>query len=271
MSAKSVIDETFARLRERRQTAFMPFLTAGDPDLETSRRLILSLAAAGADLVEVGIPFSDPIADGPTIQQANERSLAGGTTVAGVLELVAAVRRESPIPLLLMGSYNPIFVYGVEAFCNAAAAAGASGLIVPDLLPDRAEELVAPARAAGLDTIFLVAPTSPPDRLALAGRVSSGFVYAVSLTGVTGERDQLPEELAGFLARVREAIELPLCVGFGISTPAMARDVAVHADGVIVGSAVVKRVAAAVASGDDPCPAVAAFVGEMVAALRGAV
>jgi tryptophan synthase alpha chain len=264
----SRIDETFARLREEGRAAFMPFVTAGDPDLGVTRRVLLAMARAGADLIEVGIPFSDSIADGPTIQQANLRALRAGTTLAGVLETVRSVRAETDVPLVLMGSYNPVFVHGVEAFCREAAAAGADGLIIPDLLVDDAEELVRPARAAGLDTIFLVAPTSTDARLRRVAAAASGFVYAVSLTGVTGERQELAADLNDFLDRVRAAVSLPVAVGFGISTPAMAAQAARHADGVIIGSAIVKRLAAAAAAGEDPAAAAAAFVGEVSGALR---
>ncbi|MBN1256664.1 MAG: tryptophan synthase subunit alpha [Planctomycetes bacterium] len=263
----SRIEKTFRNLKTEGRTAFMPFLTAGDPDLETTRKLILAMAESGADLIELGIPFSDPLADGPTIQLANERALAAGTTVTGVLEMLKQVRADSEIPILLMGSYNPIFVYGPEKFCRDAAAAGADGLIIPDLPPDTASELTHPAQACGLDPIFLIAPTSTEERLRLVAAESKGFVYAVSLTGVTGERQELPPELAVFIERARQAISLPIAVGFGISTPQMAREVGKYADGVIIGSAMVKRIAAAVAEGSDPCEAVAAFVREISFAL----
>ncbi|MFH0911290.1 MAG: tryptophan synthase subunit alpha [Planctomycetota bacterium] len=263
----SRIRETFARLQAAGRAAFMPYLTAGDPDLDTTRRLVLAMEAAGANLVEVGIPFSDSIADGPTIQLANERALARGANVRGVLEMVRALRRESEIPVLLMGSYNPVFIYGTAAFCRDAAAAGADGLIIPDLLPDEAEELSTPARTLGLDTVFLIAPTSTEERLRLVARESRGFVYAVSLTGVTGERKTLPPDLAEFLDRAKKVIALPIAVGFGIATPEMAREVARHAAGVIVGSAIVKRIRAACERGEDPCGPVAEFVRSMTGAL----
>jgi len=267
----SRIEESFARLKAEGRAAFMPFLAAGDPDLSTTRRLVAAMAGAGADLVEIGIPFSDPIADGPTIQQANERALAAGTKVRDVLGMVADLRREIEIPMLLMGSYNPVYIYGVEDFCRAAAQAGADGLILPDLPPDEAEELTGPAEAAGLDTVFLVAPTSTDERLRLAGRASRGFVYVVSLTGVTGERDRVAADLAEFLVRARQHIRLPLAVGFGISTPQMAREVGRQAEGVIIGSAIVKRIAAACEAGRDPVPDVEAFVREVAGAIRGNV
>jgi tryptophan synthase alpha chain len=260
MATSNRIDRRFADLRAAGRTAFMPFLTAGDPDLETTARLIPALEAAGADLVELGIPFSDSIADGPTIQLANQRSLEGGTSVRGVLETVRTVRRTSEIPILLMGSFNPLVVYGVERFCTDAAAAGADGLIIADCPPDSASDLLEPAREHGLATVFLAAPTSSPERLELVARTTTGFLYAVSLTGVTGEREALPEELGEFVRTLKGPTETPVCVGFGISSPEMAREVARDADGVIVGSAIVKRIAAAAREGTDPCEAVASFV-----------
>lgn len=265
----SRIAAKFSELKENNRAAFMPFLTAGDPDIDTSRRLVLAMEAAGADLVEIGIPFSDPMADGPTIQQANQRALDRGVTVRDVLRLVSEIRKESEIPIMLMGSYNPVFVYGVEDFCRDAAAAGADGLILPELLPEMAEELLGPARDAGLDTVFLIAPTSTDERLKLVSEKSTGFVYAVSLTGVTGEREALPEELSGFLKRAKQFIDLPIAVGFGISTPEMAKGVASQAEGVIIGSAIVKRIAAACAEGADPCGPVGEFVRSISEVLRG--
>ncbi|MHC4886522.1 MAG: tryptophan synthase subunit alpha [Planctomycetota bacterium] len=263
------IDDTFASLKAAGRAAFMPYLTAGDPDLETTRRLILGMAEAGADLIEVGVPFSDPVADGPTIQKANERALAAGTTLNGILEMIAKVRTECQVPILLMGSFNPIFVRGCERFCEDAAAAGVDGLIVPDLLPDRAEELSDPATKVGIHNIFLVAPTSTEERLELVAKRSSGFVYAVSLTGVTAERNALPPELGSFVERARTKIDLPIAVGFGISTPEMASEVGQLADGVIIGSGIVKRVAEACEAGQDPVPPVTQFVATIHGALVG--
>jgi len=264
----SRIQATFQRLKEPGRAAFMPYVVGGDPDLETSRRILLSLEAAGADLVEIGIPFSDPLADGPTNQLGAERALKAGATLSGILDLVRDVRRESSLPILLMGYCNPFFRYGLEAFCQDASAAGADGLIIPDLPPDNAVEIRSHADACGLDTVFLIAPTSTPARLELVAREASGFVYAVSLTGVTGALTELPPELAAFVARAREHIDLPICVGFGISTPAMARQVGSLADGVIVGSAIVRRIGEAAAAGRDSVPEVEALVAGMAAVLR---
>jgi tryptophan synthase alpha chain len=263
----SRIAETFLQLKAQHRTAFMPYLMAGDPDLETTRRLILAMERAGANLIELGIPFSDPLADGPTNQLAAERARKSGTTLESIFNMLRELRRESEIPVLLMGYYNPFYHYGLERFCRDAADAGADGLIIPDLQPDDAEEIRPHADAAGLDTVFLIAPTSNQDRLARVAKESRGFVYAVSLTGVTGARDALPPELGSFLERARKTIDLPIAVGFGIGTPAMARDVGAIADGVIVGSAIVKRIAAAAEKGEDPAPPVADFVKSMAEAL----
>ncbi len=262
------LEDAFARAKGERRAAFMPYLVGGDPDPEISRRLILAMAEAGADIVELGIPFSDPMADGPTNQLAAMRALKSGTTLAKVLELVRAVRRDSQIPINLMGYLNPFHRYGLERFCLDAAAAGADGLIIPDLQPDDAGEICPYADAAGLATVFLIAPTSTTSRLELVARAGSGFVYAVSLTGVTGERQALPEELESFLTRARGTIQRPLAVGFGISTPEMAQAVGRIADGVIVGSAIVRRIQEAVESGNDPVDAVAQFVASVTAALK---
>ncbi len=263
----SRITSTFTELKQQNRTAFMPYLVAGDPDMDTTRRLILAMERSGANLIELGIPFSDPMADGPTNQLAAERALKAGATLTNTLAMLKELRRESAIPVMLMGYYNPFFRYGLEKFCCDAAGAGADGLIIPDLQPDDADEIRPHANAVDLDTVFLVAPTSTPERLELVERESRGFVYAVSLTGVTGARDSLPPELAGFIAGARRIISLPICVGFGISTPEMAAEVAKIADGVIVGSAIVKRIAGAVDAGTDPVPAVAEFVASMTAGL----
>ncbi len=263
------ITDTFAACRAEGRAAFMPYIVAGDPDLETTARLLPALEAAGADLIELGIPFSDPLADGPTNQKGSERALRSGTTLAGVLGTLKAARAAGlSVPVNLMGYYNPFFHYGVERLMRDAAEAGADGFIIPDLQPDDAEEVATLAEAEGLATIFLIAPTSTDARLEKVGRASRGFVYAVSLTGVTGARDSLPPELGSFLERARRFTDLPIGVGFGISTPEMARGVGALADGVIVGSAIVRRVGEAAEAGEDPVPSVADFVRSLAGALR---
>lgn len=235
------IRSTFERTRRERRVALMPYLPVGYPDLETTLALAPALAAAGADLFELGVPYSDPQADGATLQRATHRALENGVTPRRCLEVAAEVRRSVDVPLLLMSYYNPVLRFGNVAFCQAAAAAGVDGLIVPDLPPEEAGELREAARAAGLDLIFLVAPTSTDERLRIVAEAASGFIYCVSLAGVTGARAQLSAGLADYLARVRRFTDLPLAVGFGISRPEHVREVGQHADGAIVASALVDR------------------------------
>jgi tryptophan synthase alpha chain len=253
----SRITHVFDRLRQAHRTALMPYVTIGHPTPDITPDLVAALIDGGADLVELGIPFSDPLADGATIQQATQVALQHGTTMESCLDTVAEIRQRGiDVPLVLMGYYNPIFQRGVEAFCDAAATAGADGLIVPDLPPEEAVDLRLACRANGLDLIFLLSPTSDDSRVRRIVELSSGFVYLVSLTGVTGARDQLPADLEAFVQRVRQATELPLAVGFGIGSPEEAHRVAQVADGVIVGSAIVQRAAAS----DEPVQAVREFV-----------
>lgn len=256
----SRIRNTFNRLRKKNETALIPYIMAGDPDLATTMTLIVEMEKAGCDIIELGAPFSDPLADGPTIQKAALRSLANHTGIGNVLELVADVRKTSKIPLILMTYYNLIFRYGEERFVSDAAAAGLDGMILPDLPPDEAGPLMASAKKAGIDTVFLLAPTSTDDRVRLVTRVSQGFVYYVSLTGVTGAREGVQSSVKDSLARIRQATDKPIGVGFGISTPDQAAQVA-HwgADGVIVGSALVKVIEENIGS-PELVPKAAAFV-----------
>jgi tryptophan synthase alpha chain len=237
----SRIKSTFNRLKKKNETALIPYIMAGDPDLAATRTLVLELEKAGADIIELGAPFSDPLADGPTIQKAAIRSLANSTSISDVFGLVSDVRKESNIPLVIMTYYNLIFHYGEERFVEDAASAGLDGVILPDLPPEEAGSLISVAKKAGLDTIFLVAPTSTEERIRLVCRVSQGFVYYVSLTGVTGARAGVSGSIGESLARIKAATAKPVCVGFGISTPDQAAQVAAWgAHGVIVGSALVK-------------------------------
>jgi len=238
----SRLDDVFDKVREENRVALMPFLTAGDPTLEHTGRYILEMEKNGADIVELGIPFSDPLADGPTIQRSSQRALAGGVTLAGILDFLRNLRRKTSLPVVLMGYYNPIFHYGVSSFVETAKGAGADGLIVPDLPPEEAGELIAAARQADLDTVFLLAPTSTPERIRKIAEVSRGFIYYVSLTGVTGARKELAAGIERSIERIRKATPLPVCIGFGISSPEHVKRVRSCADGVIVGSAVVERI-----------------------------
>ena len=233
------IDKKFQELRDRGASAFMPYLCAGDPTPELTAKLLLTLEAAGADLIELGVPFSDPIADGPTIQRASERALTHGISLQQILEIVTSIRPQTDIPIALMSYYNPIFRMGEEAFCKAAQDAGVDGVIVPDLPPEEAQQLLEIAPRYNLATIFLVAPTSPPERMQLIASVSTGFIYCVSVTGVTGARAMLSDEVAPMITELRKHTDKPISVGFGVSTPEQATQVAQIADGVIVGSAIV--------------------------------
>jgi tryptophan synthase alpha chain len=237
----SRIKNTFNRLKKKNETALIPYIMAGDPDLATTKTLVLEMGKAGCDIIELGAPFSDPLADGPTIQKAAIRSLKNHTSIADVLGLIADVRKSSRIPLILMTYYNLIFKYGEERFVNDAAAAGLDGVILPDLPPEEAGTLIPAAKKRGLDTIFLLAPTSTEERIKLVSKVSQGFIYYVSLTGVTGAKLAARNSIKDSLTKIKAATDKPVAVGFGISTPDQAAQVALEgADGVIVGSALVK-------------------------------
>ncbi|TGU71085.1 tryptophan synthase subunit alpha [Geomonas terrae] len=234
------IADRFAALKAKGEKGLVTFITAGDPDLATTEQVVLELEKAGADLIELGVPFSDPMADGPTIQLSSDRALASGTTLPGILELVARLRGKTQIPIVLMGYFNPIFTYGAERFACDAAKAGVDALLVVDLPPEEAPELKEHTDRCGLDLIFLLTPTSDAERVASVARQGSGFIYYVSVTGVTGARSAVADTLAERVTSVRDALSLPLVVGFGISTPEQAGQVAQVADGVVVGSALVK-------------------------------
>ena len=243
------IAAAFARAREQGRVALIPYVMAGYPDLATSEELAVALCRAGADLIELGMPFSDPLADGVTIQAAAQRSLDQGTTLAATLALAGRISRQVSTPVALMGYYNPIYRFELDRFCAEAAAAGVRGVIVPDLPPEEAEPLWTEARRSGIEMIFLVSPTSTQQRIErvaeIAGRTGGGFIYCVSLSGVTGARDRLPEQLAAFIGRVRSATQLPLAVGFGVSRPEHVAEIGAVADGAVVASALLNAVDAA--------------------------
>ncbi len=236
------ITDTFAALRVRRQAALIPYITAGDPDLETTFALVHELARQGADMIELGVPFSDPMADGPTHQRAAERALQSGTSLAGILALVQRLRQSLGLPLILFSYYNPIFRYGVRRFAGDARAAGVDGVLCVDLPPEEANELKRETDEHDLDLIFLLAPTSSVDRAAAVLSHARGFVYYVSVTGVTGARASLPADLSPMVRRLRAISSVPVGVGFGISSPQHAAEVARIADAVIVGSAISQRI-----------------------------
>jgi tryptophan synthase alpha chain len=236
------IEKRFAELRSAGKKAFIPYLTAGDPSLDITRDLILALEKAGADVIELGVPFSDPIADGPVIQRATERALQNGVTLQGVLELGKNIRRESDIPLVLFSYFNPLLNHGLEKLARDAAGAGFDGVLATDLTVEESEVFTRTMQSAGLNTVFLVAPTSSPERMKKIARASTGFLYAVSRTGVTGETQELASDLKQFLQTLRTRTTSPIAVGFGISRPEHVRAVWQEADGAIVGSSIVKEV-----------------------------
>jgi tryptophan synthase alpha chain len=263
----SRLGKRLEELRARGETALVCYVVAGDPNLERTAEIVLALDAAGVDAIELGIPFSDPLADGPSIQAASQRALANGVTVGQVFEAVRAIRQRSDIPIVLMTYFNPTLQYGVERFAQDAAAAGVDGAIQTDLTPEEAGEWIAAARAAGLDTVFLLAPTSTDDRIRVVSELSTGFIYCVSRTGVTGARQDVPSELPALIARVRERTHTPVCVGFGVSKPEHVRRIGEIADGAVVGSALVDTIAR---HGDSPAllEEVRAFAASLKAATK---
>lgn len=266
------IGKAFAHAAREGRAALVVFVEAGDPDLDTTARLLPALAVAGADVIELGIPFSDPIADGPVIQRASERALASGTTLAATLDLLARLRHEGlEAAVVLFGYANPVVAMGEEAFARRAKGAGADGVLLTDVPSEEAGAFVRPLRKEGIDVVSLVAPTSPDERLRKAGALSRGFLYLVSRTGVTGARPELAEGLVELIGRVKaQAPRRPLAVGFGISTAEQAAAVARLAEGVVVGSALVSAMEDAVREGVDPVVAAAAQVRTLAAAMRRA-
>jgi len=238
----SRLDATFARLRARGERALVAYVMAGDPSLADTRRLVIEAERRGADVIELGVPFSDPLADGPVVQRAGTRALAAGTSLPRVLEMLAALRPQVSLPIALMTYYNPLLAFGLTSFAKTAVDAGADAVIVPDLPYEESEPLRAQAEATGLDLVQFVAPTSTPARAKAIARVARGFIYVVSLTGVTGERRELPKELESQMRTLRLVTTRPLCVGFGLSTTDQVAAVGRLADGVIVGSAIVRKI-----------------------------
>lgn len=236
------IAKKFDELKRAERKAFIPYLTAGDPDLAATEALVLALAEAGADVIELGVPFSDPMADGPVIQRASERALKSPVGVADILPMVERVRQKSDVPLLLFTYFNPLLQFAREGLGAKLKAAGLDGVLVTDLIPEEAASFVAEIRAAELDTVFLVAPTSTDERIKLIAEHSSGFIYVVARTGVTGMRASVATEVETLVARVRQVSTLPVAVGFGISQPEQVRDVWRYADGAVVGTRIVLEI-----------------------------
>ncbi len=261
------ITRKFRELRARGEAALIPFVVAGDPDLGRSKQIVRELEARGADLIELGMPFSDPMADGPANQRAMARGLAAGASLSAIMALVTELRTESQIPLILFGYFNPVLHYGCERFCADAAKAGVDGLLIVDLPPEEARELARPAAASGLDLIYLLAPTTPLERSRRIARAARGFLYYVSVTGVTGARASLALDLEQHVREFRTVTDLPIGVGFGISTPDQARQVAMFADAVVVGSALSTLIESH-ASSPDLVEVVGNVAGAMKAAMR---
>lgn len=236
----SRIADKFAELKIKRGKALIAFITAGDPDLAFTSEVIPVMEKSGADIIELGVPFSDPMADGPTIQKSSERALAAGTTLAAILAMVKSVRKVSQVPIILMGYFNPVYRYGFRKFIGDAVAAGVDGVLLVDLPPEEAADFKAEADRKGLDVIFLLTPTSDDKRIEKVARLGSGFLYYVSVTGVTGARKGVAESVLTAARKIRKQLDLPLAVGFGIADPHEAGRVATVADGVVVGSALVK-------------------------------
>ena len=279
-AANPIVPETrigrrFEALKSEGRSGLITFVTAGDPELEVSREILFGLPAAGADLIELGMPFSDPMADGPAIQASSLRALKSGMTLKKTLKLVADFRaRDDATPVVLMGYYNPIYVYGTEPFLADAKAAGVDGLIVVDLPPEEVDELWKPARAQGIDIVFLTAPTSDDERLPKIVERASGFVYYVSITGITGTKSAAAADVEKAVRRIRRHTDLPIGVGFGIRTPDQAAEIAAVADAAVVGSALVDIVAANLDKDGKAEPGLAgkllSLVGDLAAGVRGA-
>ena len=269
---RQTIRSTFDHLRSKGQIALTPFIPAGYPDLETTAAVLPALEAAGANLIEVGIPFSDPVADGPTIQAAFTAALAKKLKVADVFRTIAAVRPNMSIPLVAMVSYSVVFRYGLKRFCDDAKQSGFDGLILPDLPPPEAQTVCGTVRGAGLDTVLLVAPSTSPERKREIATLSSGFVYYLSVAGITGERDRFPADLRQNVAELKQLTDTPVCVGFGIHKPEQVAELAGVADGAIVGSAFVKRIPAGGQSmPEETAEATAQYCRELLSLVRGQV
>lgn len=261
------IEAKFSELKAKGQKAFIAFITAGDPDLRTTEKLVFALEGAGVDIIELGVPFSDPLADGPVIQASYHRALGRGTTVKKILQTIKRIRKVTSIPLALMSSYNPILRFGESRFVKACVEAGVDGLIIPDLPPEEAESLRREAYKRGVAVIFFVAPTTRDERIKANTAASSGFVYYVSLTGTTGSQKAVARSVVEKIRHIKHYTKKPVCAGFGISTPQQVREIGRAADGVIVGSAIVKVIASQ-ESGRGLMIPVARYVSSLTKALR---
>lgn len=236
------IEKKFKQLRRENKKAFITFITAGYPDLAVTEKLVLEFSRIGVDIIELGVPFSDPLADGPVIQEASETALKNKVHLGEILNLAKRLRKKTEIPICLMSYYNPIFCFGEANFARQAAQCGVDGIIIPDLPPEEAKSLIRLADKAGLNSIFFLAPTSTAQRIELVSKVCSGFIYYVSLTGVTGPREQLPGDVDKHIREIKKVTDTPVCVGFGVSHPQQVKDICKFADGVIIGSAIIRKI-----------------------------
>jgi tryptophan synthase alpha chain len=262
------IDKRLKELRRSGKKAFIAYITTGDPNMRATEMIIRELDRSGVDILELGVPFSDPIADGPTIQAASERALRNRINIKSILDLVKKIRKRTDMPIALMTYYNPIYRYGVERFVSSAKSSGVDGVIIPDLPPEEASRLITSSRREDFCSVFLLSPTSSAKRINLVGTASRGFIYYVSLTGVTGARKKLSTEIAANVRRIKAATNKPVCVGFGVSTPAQARTIAKIADGVIVGSALIKVIEKNLRS-KDLAKKVGSFARPLAKAIKG--
>ena len=259
------IDKKFADLKSKKKKAFIAFITAGDPSLKKTEELALALEKAGVDILELGVPFSDPMADGPTIQVSSQRALKKNVSIAGILDTVRKIRKKSQLPICLMTYYNPVFHYGEERFVKDAVKAGVDGVIIPDLPPEEAGVLTREARGLDFATVFFLSPTTEKHRIAAIARASTGFIYYVSLTGVTGAREKRKADYRKHLLAVKKKLKTPVCVGFGVSNKEQVRAAAKTADGVIVGSAIINQMTKHIKN-KNLVPKVAEFVKELIKA-----
>ncbi len=272
MKTETRIEKRFAKLKAEGRAGLVTFVTAGDPDLETSRAILTGLSAAGADVIELGMPFSDPMADGPPIQASGQRALKAGQNMKKTLALVRDFRaKDADTPIVLMGYYNPIYVYGNERFLDDAVAAGVDGLIVVDVPPEADDELCVPALARGLNFIRLATPTTDDKRLPAVLANTSGFVYYVSITGITGAAAPVARDVGRHVARIKTATDLPVAIGFGVKTPQQAKELARHGDGVVVGSALVTRIAESLDQDGKATGGTVSGVLQLVESLSGAL
>ncbi|MEK6690342.1 MAG: tryptophan synthase subunit alpha [Nitrospirota bacterium] len=259
---RSKITKTFIRLKKKDKKALIPYIMAGDPDIKTTEELILEIERSGGDIIELGVPFTDPLADGPVIQKAHYRALKNKVTLKNILDLVKRIREKTTIPLVLMTYYNPIFKHGDEDFIKDAVTSGVDGVIIPDLPFEEARDFIKTSKMNGLDTIFLLAPTSTPERISMITNASRGFIYYVSITGITGAKIEGIDQIKNSLEKIREVTDKPIAVGFGISTAVEAKKISEWADGIIIGSAIVRVIEENLGS-----PSIVDKVGEFVKTL----